>query len=435
MDATPFQDRQEEALLSAIGQPTAAERLASLGQRLERFAAGEMTLPQATDYVNNHIHTTYSFSPYTPGDAAYRAWLNGLTTAGIMDHDSVSGAEEFIRAGEILGIATTVGFECRCSVAGTPFEGRRLNNPDQISVAYVACHGIPHQNIGRASAWLAPYRERRNERNRQMVQRINALTKEEALQLDFDRDVLPLSMNREGGSVTERHLLYALALRMISVYGAGAKIPELLTGKLSIALDGKAQKALEDENNPFYAYNLLGVLKSSMVEHIYIDATAECPHVSEFTAFCHDIGAIPAYAYLGDVGVSVTGDKKTQTFEDSFLDELVPWLAQNGFESITYMPTRNSAAQLERLIALCAKHNLFEISGEDINSPTQSFICQALTKPEFSHLIRSTWALIGHEKAASLNVEDGMFTPKTLQTAPSLQTRVQHYAAIGRARE
>ena len=47
-----------------------------------------------------------------------------------------------------------------------------------------------------------------------------------------------------------------------------------------------------------------------IVEKIYIDATDECPDVREVIAFSKNIGAIPAYAYLGDVGDSVTGDKK-----------------------------------------------------------------------------------------------------------------------------
>ena len=43
----------------------------------------------------------------------------------------------------------------------------------------------------------------------------------------------------------------------------------------------------------------------------------------EFVKFVSDLGAIPAYAYLGDVGDSVTGDKKAQKFEDDFLPELI----------------------------------------------------------------------------------------------------------------
>ena len=60
-----------------------------------------------------------------------------------------------------------------------------------------------------------------------------------------------------------------------------------------------------------------------------------------------DVGAISAYAYLGDVGDSVTGDKRAQKFEDDYLDELVPYLKELGFRAITYMPSRNTKAQLD----------------------------------------------------------------------------------------
>lgn len=42
---------------------------------------GEVPAPPDTYYVNNHIHTTYSFSPYNPAKAVYMAWKNGLKTA------------------------------------------------------------------------------------------------------------------------------------------------------------------------------------------------------------------------------------------------------------------------------------------------------------------------------------------------------------------
>ena len=221
MDMNLYNQEAVQTLLMPLDQATASARLRRLAQNLERFRAGEVAWPVPTDYVNNHIHTSYSFSPYSPCDAAYRAWLSGLTTAGIMDHDSVSGAMEFIHAGQLLGIATTVGFECRCSMAGTPFENRRLNSPDQTGLAYVACHGIPHGQLELADRWLAPCREKRNARNRRMTARLNERIGEEALRLDFDQDVLPLSKHHEGGSVTERHLLYALSRRILAVYGAG----------------------------------------------------------------------------------------------------------------------------------------------------------------------------------------------------------------------
>ena len=46
-----------------------------------------------------------------------------------------------------------------------------------------------------------------------------------------------------------------------------------------------------------------------------------------------EIGAISAYAYLGDVGDSVTGDKKTQKFEDDYIDQLFEVIKELGFNA------------------------------------------------------------------------------------------------------
>jgi hypothetical protein len=334
--------------------------------------------------------------------AAYMAWINGLATAGIMDHDSIGGAEEFIEAGRIIGLPVTIGFECRCSVSDTPFEGKRLNNPDQVSVAYLAMHGIPHQMLWEAERFLMPYRVKRNERNRKMVDNLNQKLSPYGLALDFEKDVLPLSQYAKGGSVTERHILYALASRLT-----------------------------DDEMSRQF---LLGQFKSQLIESIYIEATDELPHISEFIALAEKLGAIPAYAYLGDVAKSVTGDKKTQTFEDSFLDELLEYLAGIGMRAVTYMPTRNSQEQLIRVKSLCEANNLFQISGEDINSPLQRFICEKIEIPEFKHLIDSAWALIGHESASSDETPEGMFSADTIAKIPELGDRIKHFADLARNR-
>lgn len=406
-------------------------RLAALSGLMALYNGGELQKPVPTENVNNHIHTTYSFSPYSPAKAAYMAWINGLTTAGIMDHDSIAGADEFIKAGEIIGIATTVGFECRCTTAGTAFEGKRINNPDQNTVVYLAMHGVPHQSIARAQEFLTPYREKRNIRNRKMVDNINKLIEAEGLVLDFDKDVAAISECKNGGSITERHILFALSKKIAGQIGKGEPTLGFLS-KLGIEVAGGAREKLGDDKNSMYEYYLLGALKSGMVEKFYIPATDECPHITQFVSLAEELGAISAYAYLGDVGDSVTGDKKTQTFEDEFLDELVGYLKTTGFRAITYMPTRNTSAQLDRVIKLCDENGLFQISGEDINSPFQSFICDALAKPQFKHLISNTWALIGHERAATANLKDGMFSKETIDKYPKLPERVRHFEAVGR---
>ena len=417
-------------LIESLNSNTSAERLSALKELMPLYDSGELKRPQTGENVNNHIHTTYSFSPYSPTMSAYKAWENGLATAGIMDHDSVGGIREFIEAGRIIGIAVTVGFELRTNFKGTPFEGKRVNNPDQDSVAYLAMHGIPRDKIDEAEAFLKPYRDARNVRNLKMTQRLNEFIKHAGLEIDFKKDILPISQNSDGGSVTERHILYPLAKKIMDMLGPGLAVVSFLKDKFGIDVDGSNLERLSDPKNPWYDYYLLGVLKGHMVEHFYIDADDELPSYKDFIKLANDIGAVPAYAYLGDVGDSVTGDKKTQRFEDAFLDELIVFLKEAGFKAVTYMPTRNTAEQLKRIISLCEKYDLFEICGEDINSPFQSFICKALEKDEFKHLITAAWALIGHEKEAT-NSKFGMFSEEAIKKFPSLDERVKYFARAG----
>lgn len=191
------------------------------------------------------------------------------------------------------------------------------------------------------------------------------------------------------------------------------------------------ESLLLDSTNRFYEYDLLGVLKSELVSVFYIDAESECPDVREFTAFSEEIGAISAYAYLGDVVHSVTGDKRSQKFEDDYLDLLFEVLKDLGFHAVTYMPSRNTLKQIKRVRDLCHHYDFFQISGEDINSPRQSFVCNLLNLDEFKHLVDAAWALVGHEREATLDIRRGMFAPETIQKYPDLYERIQIYKAIG----
>lgn len=404
---------------------------ASCEERLSALQALGQPENDGGNWVNNHIHTTYSFSPYTPSGAVYFARKAGLSTAGIMDHDSVGGIEEFVKAGEILEMPVTVGFECRTSVKGTALEGMRLNNPDQISVAYVTLHGIPHTMIGECEKVLAPLREKRNERNRKMCEKINSLVSDFGIILDFDLDVLPLSRDSEGGSVTERHVLFGLTKKIVTDQTREDAVS--LVDKLCGGIADKVKEKILSAPEEYYEYDILGVLKSSLVSKIYIDADEELMHISEFCAFAKKVGGICAYAYLGDVGESPTGDKAAQKFEDSYLDLLFETIYGLGFNAVTYMPSRNTKEQLDRVMSLCDKYGLFQISGEDINSPRQSFVCPAMAP--YTHLYDATWALIGHEKSATEDISKGMFSDDTIAEMPELSERIAYFAKIGKNEE
>ncbi len=400
---------KKDELIVKLNDTDKAVRLDALRGLKAMIDAGEIEAPVQGNDVNNHIHTTYSFSPYSPTKAVWMAYNAGLKTAGIMDHDSLSGAREFIEAAEIVGILSTIGVECRASMKNTPLGDRRINNPDQEGIAYMALHGVPHQNIDVVVDFFKPYVKARNERNRKMIANINKLIASVGIELDFDKDVVPLSMAHDGGSITERHLLYALSKKITARLGKGEAVLKFLEDDLRIAVSAKIRTLLADPNNDVYEYDLLGALKSNMVEKFYIDADAECPDVRDVIALAERTGAISAYAYLGDVGDSVTGDKKTQKFEDDYIDLLFDTLKELNYNAVTYMPSRNTMEQLRKIRSLCDQYGFFQISGEDINSPRQKFICEAQRNPEFKNLYDATMALIAHEKAATEDITKAMF--------------------------
>jgi hypothetical protein len=392
-------------------------------------------VPALTGEVNNHVHTIYSFSPYTPAMAAYGARAAGLAAAGSVDHDSVGAAVEMLEAAAILGIGSTVGFEVRVSLLDSPFAARKINNPDSAGIAYMTIQGLPRGAIPEAADFLKPICAARGARNRRTSAAISSiLTGAGYGALDYDRDVLPLSKAAEGGSVTERHILAAAATSIIARHGKSQALVAGIAKELGIAAPPRVAAWLSDPENPHYLYDLLGLLKAGFLDSVFVQpGPDECIPARRAIEFAQRAGAIPAYAYLGDVADSPTGDKKAEKFEDEILDELVPFLADLGYRAIAYMPPRNTPAQIYRLRALMARHGLMEISGVDINSSRQSFNCPEVLDPAMSRLLDATWALIAHEKISGLDRSLGIFASDNPLAARPLSERIDHYARLGRS--
>jgi len=425
----------------AINNPALdkAERLSAL-RSLEAESPKSIDVSRSFTEINNHIHTIYSFSPYTPSMAALMAKNAGLVAAGSVDHDSIAAADEMIAACGFLGIGGCVGFELRVSFKsgsdGKPgsFASRKINNPDSEGYAYMTVQGIPSQSISGAADFLAPLRAERLKRTRAMTVSANGLLRDAGFSgIDFDCDVITRSKYGEGGGITERHLTAAIAEKVIMKFGKGQELVKGLKSKLGVAISPKLESLLSDPANPHYLYDLLGILKSELLPGIYIQPDEnECIPAERVTSFARSISAIPAYAYLGDVGESPTGDKKAEKFEDDFIEELFAELSGMGFLAVTYMPPRNTPEQLRVLRRLSAEHGLMEISGVDINSSRQSFNCPEVLREEFRHLLDTTWALIAHERLASVDDRYGLFSLKNPLASAGLTQRLAYYANLGK---
>jgi hypothetical protein len=176
-------------------------------EALEALIAADAQPPVEQDVVNLHCHTFFSFNAYGYSPMAL-AWLSkqkGYKALGIVDFDVLDGVDEFLNACEHIAVRGSAGIETRVYLP--QFSTRETNSPGEPGVYY-------HMGIGFTSSQapaevapiLADMRSRADQRNRAMVDRINAHLS--PLTVDYDRDVLPLT---PAGNATERHMLAAYA--------------------------------------------------------------------------------------------------------------------------------------------------------------------------------------------------------------------------------
>ena len=421
-------------ILQPLKQPSRESRLAALEAQCKRNG-GLMHHRPLTEEVNNHVHTIYSFSPYSPTEVAAAARYAGLRAVGSIDHDSIAAADELHSAARIIGIGATSGFELRVSWRNTPYNDARLNSPDACGVSYVVVHAVPARSRAAADSLLGPIREARRRRNARQVAGLNAVIGRIGIRpLSNAEDVEPLSRVAEGGTVTERHILFALAERLTREIGRGRRLIRELQRAFGLELSETQTAQLSDPESPHYLYDLLGALKAELLPRFYLEpGPDECVLLESVIEHAHRLEAVMAYPYLGDVTDSPTGDKKAAEFEDAYLGELIPYLKSAGFHAVTYMPPRNTREQLLCVQRLCRGHELMEISGVDINSSRQSFTCAEVLEPEFRHLIDSAWALIAHEELAEKDPTLGLFHPRSPLRTEGVENRIAAYARLGRA--
>ena len=120
-------------------------------------------------------------------------------------------------------MGSVTGFEIRARFGeGTPLAQRKLNNPDSVGVAYMTVQGVPAPAREKVAEWLAPKRAARLERTLAMAERANKILTDLGLKpFDPQADMVGISQYANGGGITERHLLAAMASALIRGFGRG----------------------------------------------------------------------------------------------------------------------------------------------------------------------------------------------------------------------
>jgi hypothetical protein len=313
-------------------------------RRALREIVNQSRWPQPTAQVNLHSHTFFSYNAYgySPTHFAVLARQRGLMVAGIVDFDVLDGLEEFLEAGRLLELKTCVSLESRVFVP--EFADRVINSPGEPGISYHMGVGFPREI---EHPLLTQMRCTAEQRNRELVARVNAFTT--PVTLDYDRDVLPLTPR---GNATERHICEAYAKK-------GDK--EFWRRKLGDCPDDPAK--------------LRALIRAKTMKHGgvgYVQpGKGAFPILAEMNRFVLEAGAIPTMTWLD--GTS-EGEKR--------IEDLFEVAKSLGTAALNIIPDRNytpgvkdqKLQNLLDVIALAEKHHFPIIVGTEMNAPGNKFM-------------------------------------------------------------
>lgn len=387
-------------------------RIAELQIRLDHFDRGErdqalddlarlvkggrIRLPEPGPRVNLHAHSFFSYNAlgYSPTHIVWRARQEGLRAVGLVDFDVFDGIDEFLRAGEVLGIPTVAGMETRAHVP--EFSTREINSPGEPGITYHMVTGLVRSAIDDADAvrFARMLRASARRRNESVVERVNAHLHPVAL--DYEAQVLSLSPS---GTPTERHLCLAYEKKAETVYPDPADRARFWADRLATP-EPKVADLLGDSRA------LQALIRSRTMKRggagYQEPAPDTFPLMTDVNRFALAAGGIPTATWL---------DGTSPAEQD--IEELLDLHVRAGAAALNIIPDRNwnladpavkdlKLANLYRIVALAAARDLPLVVGTEMNAPGQKFV-DDFDAPELAPVVdaflQGAAVLVGHTAA------------------------------------
>ena len=354
-----------ETLEEQLNDACPERRQTALDALMERVERGEIALPEPGHAVNLHCHTTFSYNGYgySPACFAWKARCAGLRVAGIVDFDVLDAVDEFLAACRQVGLRGCAGFETRVFVK--EFSTREINSPGEPGISY-------HMGVGFASgrvtddALLARFKAIAQDRNRSVAARVNAFL--DRVQVDYERDVLPLAPN---DNATERHLCEAYDLKARAVFPDARARAAFWAGTLGLDVS-KMESVLNDA--PVFQ----GMIRAKTMKAGGVGYAK--PHGSDFPAmksvneFILAAHAIPTLAWLDGTSEG-----------EQAIEELLDLMQADGVAAVNIIPDRNwnikdpavkktKLDHLYKFVELIQSRDLPIVVGTEMNAYGNRFV-------------------------------------------------------------
>jgi len=311
-----------------------------------------------------HCHTFFSYNAYgySPTGLAWLARQSGFKVLGIVDFDVLSGVDEFLNTCEQLGVRGSAGLETRIFIP--EFSERDINSPGEPGVYYSMGIGFcSSQPASAAAPILADMRQRAEDRNRAMLERINTYLA--PVTVNYDLEVLPLT---PVGNATERHMLTAY------LKAAAERFP-----KPAAFWAEKLQMAPEQVSVQIGDWaKFTNTLRAKLMKRGGVGYTqpgpGTFPSLDDVNRMIVACGALPCATWLDGNSVGEQAE-----------EELLGLLIDKGAAALNIVPDRNwnipdpekrrsMVQKLYEVVTLAGKLDLPLNVGTEMNAPGQKLI-------------------------------------------------------------
>ena len=311
-----------------------------------------------------HCHTFFSYNAYgySPTGLAWLARQRGFKVLGIVDFDVLSGVDEFLNTCELLGVRGSAGLETRIFIP--EFSERDINSPGEPGVYYSMGIGFcSSQPASAAAPILADMRQRAEDRNRAMLERINTYLA--PVTVNYDLEVLPLT---PVGNATERHMLTAY------LKAAAERFP-----KPAAFWAEKLQMAPEQVSVQIGDWaKFTNTLRAKLMKRGGVGYTqpgpGTFPSLDDVNRMIVACGALPCATWLDGNSVGEQAE-----------EELLGLLIDKGAAALNIVPDRNwnipdpekrrsMVQKLYEVVTLAGKLDLPLNVGTEMNAPGQKLI-------------------------------------------------------------
>lgn len=402
---------QTELLIEKLNSKSGIVRASALKLLKRRELKDSSLKPNLNDEeITLNIHTYYSFSPYSPTQAAYSAYKRAVKLACVCDYATVSGVKEFFARCRYLGVIPLAGVEI------TAVKGDKLYP--------VSIYGLSEKDCREIEPFLKKFRESRVENARKAAEQINKRFKKSGVSIDFDADVLKDVKKHKGGTVTYKHMYYAFGKKLIDKYGQGKPLADFVRYKLCVDVSESEYNLLCDGKNPFYIYDLVLALRANL----HFSSPEGLPSLEKVVGEAAARSLIVACEFKSAAGwlENELGDDKARLEFENFITEAKSF----GFNAVCLHSKNISEKTLETYAELLEKNEMLAIPLERIEYPRSKFE-NKVSSPLKSVFAKCGYAIAGNAESVKNNINDGLFSKKTIENCSDFSQRVGIFAAIG----